>query len=614
MSDTRNIKAKLERTKQLVAEMHEEKRRKAEERKKKESEVQQMAECASDDSDLDRKKSEISQEPPLVPTPMSPSSQSVSASSENGSQESVEGGTMARTLQWDMDPSALQLLADAEHRCVMKRLETSEIVQIDYIPKKLVTYCKETQTPVAPNLSEEEEKEDEELPVVQPKPQSEEHLVTDNQETMQEHPKELTEEEKQQIVQSEDFLIFFDRSIRLVERTLAEDLDIFFDYSGRDMEDREGDTQAGLNLSFNQQFYDEQWSKHRVVTCLDWSPQYSELLMASYNANEHAPQEPDGVVLLWNMKFKKTIPEYIFHCQSSVMSVGFAQFHPNLIVGGTYSGQIALWDNRSPRRTPVQRTPLSAAAHTHPVSSVNVVGTQNANSLITVSTDGKMCSWSLDMLSQPQDSMELYYNKSKVVAVTGMAFPVGDVNNFVVGSEEGTVYTASRHGSKAGISEMFEGHQGPVTGISCHNAVGPIDFSNLFTTSSFDWTAKLWSTKHNKPLYSFEDSVDYVYDVMWSPVHPAVFATVDGIGRLDIWNLNKDKEVPTASVTVEGSFALNRVRWASGGREVAAGDSEGRVWIYDVGEQLAVPHSEDWSRLAQVLVEIRANADGDVTG
>ncbi|MCI4374170.1 hypothetical protein PGIGA_G00003180 [Pangasianodon gigas] len=627
MSNTRNIKAKLEHTKQLVAEMHEEKRRKQEERKKKECEVQQMAASESEDLDLDRKRREISQELPLVqplqlltwdacyfhylvPTPMSPSSQSVSASSENGSQESVEGGTLARTLQWDMDPSALQLLADSEHRCRMQRLEASEIVQIDYMPRELVTYCKETQTPVAPNLSEEEE-EDEELPVVKPKPESEEHVVEDNQEAMQEHPKELTEEEKQQIVHSEDFLIFFDRSIRVVERTLAEDLDIFFDYSGRDMEDREGDTQAGLNLSYSRQFYDEQWSKHRVVTCLDWSPQYSELLMASYNASEHAPQDPDGVVLVWNMKFKKTTPEHIFHCQSSVMSVGFAQFHPNLVVGGTYSGQIVLWDNRSHRRTPVQRTPLSAAAHTHPVSSINVVGTQNAHNLITVSTDGKMCSWSLDMLSQPQDSMELNYNKSKVVAVTGMAFPAGDVNNFVVGSEEGTVYTASRHGSKAGINEMFEGHLGPVTGISCHNAVGPIDFSNLFTTSSFDWTAKLWSTKNNKPLYSFEDNVDYVYDVMWSPMHPAVFATVDGVGRLDIWNLNKDTEVPTASVTVEGSCALNRVRWASGGREVAAGDSEGRVWIYDVGEQLAVPHSEDWSRLAQVLMEIPANIDGE---
>lgn len=100
------------------------------------------------------------------------------------------------------------------------------------------------------------------------------------------------------------------------------------------------------------------------------------------------------------MKFKKTTPEYIFHCQvlllfylsiycfisaiqelnsknkfehscvlycifqSAVMSSCFAKFHPNLVLGGTYSGQIVLWDNRSSKRTPVQRSPLSAAAHT----------------------------------------------------------------------------------------------------------------------------------------------------------------------------------------------------------------------------------------------------------
>lgn len=86
--------------------------------------------------------------------------------------------------------------------------------------------------------------------------------------------------------------------------------------------------------------------------------------MASYNNNEDAPHEPDGVALVWNMKYKKGTPEYIFHCQSEVMSAGFAKFHPNLVVGGTYSGQIVLWDNRSNKRTPVQRTPLSAAAHT----------------------------------------------------------------------------------------------------------------------------------------------------------------------------------------------------------------------------------------------------------
>ncbi|XP_078146431.1 dynein cytoplasmic 1 intermediate chain 1a isoform X3 [Centroberyx gerrardi] len=625
MSDKSDLKAELERKKQRLAQIREEKKRKEEERKKKESESQQKTEAAPEDSDLDRKRREteallqsigISPEPPLVPTPMSPS-KSVSTPSETGSQDSADGGAAGRTLQWDTDPSVLQLQADSELGRRMHRLGASKITQVDFLPREVVSYCKETQTPLTAHLSEEEEEEDEELTEVKPGPESEQQDDDDNKEAKEgSFPvlRELTEEERQQILHSSEFQSFFDCSIRVMERALAEDSDIFFDYSGRDLEDKEGDLASGSSLSFSRLFYDEHWSKHRVITCLDWSPQYPELLVASYNNNEDAPHEPDGVALVWNIKFKKSTPEYIFHCQSPVVSVGFARFHPNLVVGGTYSGQIVLWDNRSHRRTPVQRTPLSAAAHTHPVYCVNVVGTQNANNLITVSTDGRMCSWSLDMLSQPQESMELVYNKSKPVAVTGMAFPTGDVNNYVVGSEEGTVYTASRHGSKAGICEMFEGHQGPVTGISCHNAVGSVDFSHLFITSSFDWTVKLWSTKHNKPLYSFEDNADYVYDVMWSPVHPALFAAVDGMGRLDLWNLNNDTEVPTASVTIEGTSALNRVRWSSGGKEVAVGDSEGRVWIYDTGE-LSVAHTDDWARFARTLMEIRANrADGEEEG
>ncbi|XP_036826836.1 cytoplasmic dynein 1 intermediate chain 1 isoform X7 [Oncorhynchus mykiss] len=630
MADKSDIKAELERKKQRLAQIREEKKRKEEERKKKETETQQKAEAAPVDSDLDRKRREteallqsigISPEPPLVPNPMSPS-KSVSrhsTPSETGSQDSADGATAGRyrTLQWDTDPSVLQLQDDSELGRRMHRLGASKITQVDFLPREVVSYCKETQTPITgtTHLSEEEEEEDEEITELKPDPESDQQEEEDTKEMKEGYPcRELTEEEKQQILKSEEFLSFFDCSIRVMERALAQDSDIFFDYSGRDLDDKEGDLQGGSSLALSRLFYDEHWSKHRVITCLDWSPQYPELLVASYNNNEDAPHEPDGVALVWNMKFNKNTPEYVFHCQSPVVSVGFARFHPNLVVGGTYSGQIVLWDNRSHRRTPVQRTPLSAAAHTHPVYCVNVVGTQNANNLITVSTDGRMCSWSLDMLSQPQESMELVYNKSKAVAVTGMAFPTGDVNNYVVGSEEGTVYTASRHGSKAGICEMFEGHQGPVTGLSCHNAVGPVDFSHLFVTSSFDWTVKLWSTKHNKPLYSFEDNADYVYDVMWSPVHPALFAAVDGMGRLDLWNLNNDTEVPTASVTIEGASALNRVRWGSAGKEVAVGDSEGRLWIYDAGE-LAVPHSEDWARFACTLMEIKANrADGEEEG
>lgn len=124
------------------------------------------------------------------------------------------------------------------------------------------------------------------------------------------------------------------------------------------------DEKSHQRISLNRHFFDERWSRNRTVTSLDWSPQFPELLLASYNNNEESPNDPDGVVLVWNTKFKKTTPEYIFHCQSAVLSATFARFHPNLILGGTYSGQIVLWDNRVQKRTPIQRTPLSAAAHT----------------------------------------------------------------------------------------------------------------------------------------------------------------------------------------------------------------------------------------------------------
>ncbi|XP_046708008.1 cytoplasmic dynein 1 intermediate chain 2 isoform X6 [Silurus meridionalis] len=587
MSDKSELKAELERKKQRLAQIREEKKRKEEERKKKENEGRgEVASPPQDDSDLERKRRETEAllqsmgitDPSMVGTP-----------SETGSQDSTEGATGARR-------SPL-------------RLGMAKVTQVDFPPRELVSYSKETQTLVTTQPKDvEEEIEEEDLATA---PAALESLLENEPQAEEEEapPHELTEEEKQQILHTEDFLLFFDHSSRIVERALSEQVDVCFDYSGRDLQDKDGDTQAGTKLSLNRQFTEERWSKHRVVTCLDWSPQYPELLVASYSSNEEAPHEPDGVVLVWNMKYKKTTAEYVFHCQSAVMSAAFAQFHPNLVVGGTYSGQIVLWDNRNNKRTPVQRTPLSASAHTHPVYCVSVVGTQNAHNLISISTDGKMCSWSLDMLSTPQDSLELVFKQSKPVAVTSMAFPLGDVNNFVVGSEDGTVYTACRHGSKAGISEMFEGHHGPVTGLDCHTATGPVDFSHLFVTSSFDWTVKLWSTRNTKPLYSFEDNSDYVYDVMWSPAHPALFACVDGVGHLDLWNLNNETEVPSASVTVEGNPALNRVRWASSGREVAVGDSEGRVHIYDVGEQIAVPRQDEWTRFLKTLSELGENQE-----
>ncbi|XP_064548731.1 cytoplasmic dynein 1 intermediate chain isoform X27 [Drosophila montana] len=424
--------------------------------------------------------------------------------------------------------------------------------------------------------------------------------------------KELSEEQKQMIILSEDFQRFVLRAGRVIERALSENVDIYTDYIGCGDNEEANDERSHARLSMNRVFYDERWSKNRCITSMDWSTHFPELVVASYHSNDESPNEPDGVVMVWNTKFKKQTPEDVFHCQSAVMSTCFAKFNPNLILGGTYSGQIVLWDNRVQKRTPIQRTPLSAAAHTHPVYCLQMVGTQNAHNVISISSDGKLCSWSLDMLSQPQDTLELQQRQSKAIAITCMAFPANEINSLVMGSEDGYVYSASRHGLRSGVNEVFERHLGPITGISTHYNQSSPDFGHLFLTSSIDWTIKLWSLKDTKPLYSFEDNSDYVMDVAWSPVHPALFAAVDGSGRLDLWNLNQDTEVPTASVVVDNAPALNRVSWTPSGLHVTIGDESGKLYVYDVAEHLALPSRDEWSRFNATLNELKMNQNDEV--
>lgn len=425
--------------------------------------------------------------------------------------------------------------------------------------------------------------------------------------------RELSADEKQTIMLSAEFQRFMSRAGRVIERALAESIDICTDYTGGGDSENALDDKSDARLSLVRTFYDERWSRGRCVTCLDWSSAHPELMLASYHNSDDAPHDPDGVCLVWNAKFKKTTPEDIFHCQSPVMSATFARFHPNLILGGTYSGQIVLWDNRVQKRTPIQRTPLSSLAHTHPVYCLAVVGSQNAHNLISVSTDGRLCAWSLDMLSQPQETLELQHRQSKAVAVTCMAFPHGLVNNFVLGSEDGNVYSGCLYGQRAGVTECVEAHAGPVTGVSCHSAAGSVDLSHLYLTSSMDWSVKLWSLKENKALYSFEDNGDYVVDVKWSPTHPALFATADAAGRLDLWNLNRDTEVPVASMQAEGGVALNRLSWTPNGTHLTAGDDTGKIYVYELAEQVHQPRHDEWSKFMYTLQDLRNNQADEET-
>ncbi|CAG8573851.1 31907_t:CDS:10 [Racocetra persica] len=510
---------------------------------------------------------------------------------------------------------------------------TFEAVILDIPPKEIVHYNKEVQTAATsfeePPPSEEEIREKVRLEFEEQLKAKEAAAAELRAKQEAEKKKELkllelSDAERQNIIKSPEFEEFIAHSSLMVERVLCENYDFMKDYVFDGA--TSSDEKDGVRVKHSCSFYDDRWSKNRFVTDVNWSHKNPELCVASYNKNPYNMNDPDGVVLIWNLRLIQR-PEFVFHSQSDVLTTMFSEFHPSYIIGGTYSGQILVWDMRA-KCLPVLKTPLSTAGHTHPVYSMQMVGTQNAHNLITASTDGMVCSWQLETLLQPTETLELVHsghNKTDEVSVTSFGFPENETSTFWVGTEEGNIYQANRFGhagGKAGINQYdtYKGHWGPVTGFHFHPLVGPVDFSDLFLTSSVDWTVKLWKSKSISkpsataqtisPLYSFEGTDDYVYDVKWSPTNPALFGSVDGKGNFAVWNLNDDTEIPVVNTQV-GNRALNKLQWDKEGRRAAIGSSDGRVHIYDVGE-LCNPREDEWVKMQKTLSEMNDSGESVV--
>lgn len=463
----------------------------------------------------------------------------------------------------------------------------------------------------------------------------------------------LNNEELAAVTASDEFVDFVERSTKVIERALdiSNEYDILTDYSLQAADIEDDDEQAGNTGGKGRrrvkeivQFYDERWSKKRMISSIDFSPKFPELLLAAYTKNPSAPHDPDGVVQVWNQHLHDR-PEFLFHAQSDILTAKFSPFHPNLIIGGTYSGQVLLWDTRA-KSAPVQKTPLTGSGHSHPVYSVDIVGTQNANNIISVSTDGAFCVWSVDMLSQPQESLTLTTpppNKFEDLAPTTMAFPQADPTYFLVGSEEGPIYPCHRYdraGAKAGVDSRvsYKGHAAPVMSVDFHPARGPVDLGDLVLSASLDWSVKLWKVRAPAATSTIVESAgtsvppllefvreDVVYDAAWSPVRPGVFALVDGAGSLELWDVTVETEIPVAKISPSPrkdgrqllSKSLNKIAWEPAeGRRLATGGIDAAVTVFEVGPDLGGKESvrsEEWTNVKKLVARLEA-AGGGVAG
>ncbi|KAL3317270.1 hypothetical protein Ciccas_004067 [Cichlidogyrus casuarinus] len=267
---------------------------------------------------------------------------------------------------------------------------------------------------------------------------------------------------------------------------------------------------------------------------------------------------------------------------------------------------------RIQRRLPVMRTNL-ANPHTQPIRALQVGGSANAPTLLSLSSDGIMAKWSLDMLSQPIESADLNLNAVRTTTPICMS-PVMDgpmqenaMPKYLVGVESGDVVLVKPSLQSAnGTGPMTEvltsqfNHSGPIYSIQAHPYMKPpighkdCDFSHLFLTTSEDFTVQL-RTLNSPPqtnlLHTFSESFKPVRHCCWSPVHPGMFASVDISSELFLWNINLDSEVPISKARCDrrGAF-FSQCSFNPNGLSIACGDSLGHLQLFTLNEVSAPVH------------------------
>eukprot|EP00756_Hemistasia_phaeocysticola_P021600 Hpha_TRINITY_DN15784_c0_g1::TRINITY_DN15784_c0_g1_i1::g.37784::m.37784/K10415/DYNC1I, DNCI; dynein intermediate chain, cytosolic len=438
-------------------------------------------------------------------------------------------------------------------------------------------------------------------------------------------PRGLTEEDRDRIMAGQPFRQFVRDASFLVERALRDD-DWLMPCAA---DSGEAVTVGGAGEAIVRRLTlsdasNQKLTKHCPVTSVDFNSTFGgnpELFVASYYKRSEDTSiiaDVEGSVLVWSMKVTER-PFQQLRAPCDVARAIYCKYNGNLVLGAMYNGQVCVWDTREGPK-PVQVSPLTIDGHTYPVFGIEVVGTTNSHQLVTLSADGKICTWQMEKLAAPTDSTSLVLAMDvggtvvpRELFATSLGFRDMDASKFFIGSDNGMLFAGNRSSPGSNL-EGLEGHTSPITSLHCHpvNPGSHEDFGDLILTSSMDWTCKLWMpARSNRHLFSFDEHTDFVYDARWSPEHPSVFASVDGSGTLSVYHLGESMETPLAkgqvvSPSSDRPRACSCLSWTGDGRFVGVGSAAGDMSIWQVSQRVAEPAESEWKKLREKLQEINA--------
>ncbi|KAJ3057419.1 WD repeat-containing protein 34 [Rhizophlyctis rosea] len=254
---------------------------------------------------------------------------------------------------------------------------------------------------------------------------------------------------------------------------------------------------------------------------------------------------------------------------SCLMCVACHPESPSLIAGGTYNGEVLIWQTSREEDPLVASSSIGDFTHNDCVTKVAWVPGEKAQQwkLVSVGSDGRVLFWDPSDLSNPKSGSQLFtgciprhirlnpIKQDTPLGGTCFSFSKEHKEEYHLGTDSGYLFKCNTmsatqidlmKGSNSKASRLnnptvfaYNAHIGPVQSISSSP-----HHRNLFLTCGSDGLARCYSALQAKPVLTWEPCSHPLYAVEWSPHRSTVFAATCGDGSVYVYDLSHSRGAP----------------------------------------------------------------------